>query len=137
MNQSPYDTITGRLNFEHIRLESKRFIASSEFGFDMRVPAPDELRAFECEVGRRLVIEFQRNVASRKYDVKTVRFPADWWQAFKRRWFPARILKRWPVKYTEVTMEANAYYPEIQIPERQTFVEVLMSARNRREREWE
>jgi hypothetical protein len=26
------------------------------------------------------------------------RFPQDWWQAFRQRWFPEWWLRRWPVK---------------------------------------
>ena len=26
-----------------------------------------------------------------------VSFPADWWEAFKERWFPSWALARWPV----------------------------------------
>jgi hypothetical protein len=29
-------------------------------------------------------------------------WPCDWWQAFKERWFPAFLLKRYPVKYTHL-----------------------------------
>ena len=33
------------------------------------------------------------------YINKMVELPADWWQAFKLRWFPKRLLQIWPVKY--------------------------------------
>lgn len=42
---------------------------------------------------------------------KQVKFPADWWQAFKARWFPAWALRRWPVVHTTVRFEAKAIYP--------------------------
>lgn len=29
-------------------------------------------------------------------------YPADWWQAFKGRYFPHWLLKRYPVKYNTV-----------------------------------
>lgn len=122
-----YTTITGSLSIERIRLEARRFLCEQRI--DINELGPIKLRMIEEEIGRRFVVQLQQAVASRKYDVKTVRFPADWRQAFKERWFPKWALKRWPVKYQEVTMEANAYYPDIQIPEHQTFVEVMLSAR--------
>lgn len=38
------------------------------------------------------------------------KYPADWWQAFKGRYFPYWILKRYPVKYN--TVQAAVIYPE-------------------------
>lgn len=35
--------------------------------------------------------------------------PADWWEAFKERWFPQWALKRWPARMTRY--EAWALYP--------------------------
>jgi len=43
---------------------------------------------------------------------KTIRYPADWWQAFKARWFPVWALLRWPVEYTTHVIDVKAYYPE-------------------------
>ncbi len=33
------------------------------------------------------------------------RWPADWWQAFRERWFPAWWLRRWPVRYKSVSIK--------------------------------
>ncbi len=44
-----------------------------------------------------------------------VRYPADWWQAFKDRWFPAWAKERWPVRY--VRYDLMALYPEIKLPQ--------------------
>lgn len=38
-------------------------------------------------------------------------WPADWWQAFKARWFPAWALRRWPVKMREVHVHEQIYGP--------------------------
>lgn len=42
--------------------------------------------------------------------------PADWWQHFKQRFFPAWALRRWPVQ--NVVFEARRYFPEMAVPER-------------------
>lgn len=98
-------------------------------GFDIESLPPGRFNEIRDEVARRMILQFHAQVASRKFAVKTVRYPADWWQALKERWFPRKWQKRWPVKYTEDTLEANAYYPEIQIPDRQTFVEIVHMSR--------
>jgi hypothetical protein len=41
--------------------------------------------------------QLRRSFMARKVDNAIVRYPADWWQAFKRRFFPAWALRRWPV----------------------------------------
>ncbi len=44
---------------------------------------------------------------------RTVSYPADWWQAFKQRWFPARMKRRWPVKMHDehIVLRRVATYP--------------------------
>jgi len=37
------------------------------------------------------------------------RWPADWWQAFRERWFPSWILARFPVKYVVIDIEQKIY----------------------------
>lgn len=40
-----------------------------------------------------------------------IKYPRDWWQAFRERWFPAWWLKRYPVKYREIVLDVKAIYP--------------------------
>ena len=42
----------------------------------------------------------------------TIEYPEDWWQAFKDRWFPDWALRRWPVRYKEHRIKAEALFPE-------------------------
>lgn len=41
-------------------------------------------------------------------------YPADWWQAFKERWFPQWLLKRYPVTRNRVW--AIHKFPELNVP---------------------
>ncbi len=46
---------------------------------------------------------------------ETIRYPADWWQELKERWFPAWARRRWPVRYGEEMLNPNiegTKYPE-------------------------
>lgn len=36
-------------------------------------------------------------------------FPEDWWEAFKDRWFPEWLLKRYPVKYKRIYVNQKIY----------------------------
>ncbi len=43
------------------------------------------------------------------------KYPSDWWQALKERWFPKWMKQRWPIKYNEVW--AYHKFPDLEIPE--------------------
>jgi hypothetical protein len=47
--------------------------------------------------------------------VRSVTYPADWWQAFKERWFPIWAQKRWPPRYTRIDVSAAVIYPDLKI----------------------
>lgn len=40
-----------------------------------------------------------------------IKYPADWWQAFKERWFPPWLLKHYPVRYKYHVIDIKAIYP--------------------------
>lgn len=53
-----------------------------------------------------------------------VTWPADWWEAFKGRWFPTFLLKRWPVKYVGYVFDVKALYPKLNfsLPQEEKYV---------------
>jgi hypothetical protein len=42
---------------------------------------------------------------------KEVKYPKNWWQAFKLRWFPVWAKRRWPVEYEIFIFDVKAIYP--------------------------
>lgn len=46
---------------------------------------------------------------------RTIRYPADWWQAFKERWFPVWLLRLTPIRYTAHEINASVIYPSLKI----------------------
>jgi hypothetical protein len=46
---------------------------------------------------------------------ETIRYPADWWQGVKERWFPGWVRRHWPVRYTEHVIDFKAMYPDLRI----------------------
>lgn len=44
-------------------------------------------------------------------DTATIQYPLDWWQAFKERWFPGWLIKRYPVKYRIHIFDMKVLYP--------------------------
>jgi hypothetical protein len=136
MKPDPYTVASGFLDMKTIRLAVTQLCARQMIQ-DHAFLQGAELSHFRDEAARRLILDFSAKVASKKYEVKTVRFPADWKQAVKLRfakpgtWLGQKILKRWPIQYTEVTLEASAYYPDIEIRGHQAFVEIVHAARIR------
>lgn len=53
-----------------------------------------------------------------------ISYPSDWWQAFKDRWFPGWMKRRWPVERT--SHEVRDLYPSMPIPPH-TPVRVVMT----------
>jgi len=53
-------------------------------------------------------------------------FPEDWWQAFKERWFPQWLKKRYPVKYKQIVINARALYPSYKavVPDHQPVLRI-------------
>ena len=66
---------------------------------------------------QKMVVSVIARVAMERLAVETVTYPEDWWQAFRARWAPRWWLKRRPVRYTVVRIEARAYYPKVSMPE--------------------
>jgi hypothetical protein len=96
------------------------------------------------EYARKAVMEITARVASKKLDVKVVRYPATAWDHIKEsavQWLRSHglhgdaelIVKRWGINYVEVKTEANAYWPSLEIPDHEAFVDIAVNARYRRD----
>jgi len=59
-------------------------------------------------------LKYMINIATMEDEV--VKYPSDWWQWFKQRWFPAWALKMFPIKYAHVWSIHK--FPEVSIPNR-------------------
>lgn len=59
-----------------------------------------------------LVARLYAAVYGRKVDHQViVSYPADWWQAFRERWFPRIWLQAYPVIYKNVVVSADEFLP--------------------------
>lgn len=132
-NKLSLETQAVALDVTRIQREIKRFevcerINPTAYGLS--------LERVEDAVGRDLVLRLKAKIASKKFDYKKVSFPNGPWQWIKWmakgsevfggwklvRWY----LNKYPVKMIDIEMEANAYHPDIAIPDHATYVEVLM-----------
>jgi len=56
-------------------------------------------------------------------DLEPIRYPADWWQALKDRWFPAWLRRRYPVVYTAI--DVAAMYPDLRVGHHRGYTTVV------------
>ncbi|MBA7625001.1 hypothetical protein ES703_32422 [subsurface metagenome] len=68
---------------------------------------------------------FQWKAAIAGQGLRTIRYPKDWRQAFKERWFPKRFRKWWPVEYKVI--DIYALYPSIAMPDKFTGIHIQES----------
>lgn len=140
---APEDRIfSASLTRQSVEREVKRFELQERF--DARMMEADmrfglTANTFMDHAARQMILQLKAVVASKKFDVKTVRYPASAWDHFKesaREWCRgcglhrfAKFIESRGVRYVEVTMEANAYHPDIAIPDHDTYVNIAVSAK--------
>lgn len=71
---------------------------------------------YAVDILENLVIHFTRDIASWKVCDQEIRYPKDWWQAFKERWFPRWLRRKFPVRWTTWSSKASILWPDIVIP---------------------
>ncbi len=57
------------------------------------------------------VAEVQHFLWSEDAGQREVRYPADWWEALKDRWFPLSWKQRWPVRWQVEHFYVKCVYP--------------------------
>ena len=65
-----------------------------------------------------LVLQIKTAIVTAHTPFYKVEYPADWWQAFKDRWFPAWAKRRWIVKTKVILVSFDVLYPELATDDR-------------------
>ncbi len=81
-----------------------------------------DIDAQEEYVYENILLRVKQCVWGREMQRQECRWPSNWWQAFKERWFPAWALKRWPVQYMAYVLRARELYPDVAMPHRSPVV---------------
>jgi hypothetical protein len=69
-----------------------------------------------------MAVRMTAHVASQVLVDREVKYPATWFQHFKKAWFPAFLLSKYPVQYTTVRLVAKALYPDIALPDQRSVI---------------
>ncbi len=87
----------------------KRIEVTEEFAFYTNNL---EMKTYVDVFTKQLIMEFSKEVLY--YKQEDLKYPVNWIEAFKERWFPKWLLKYYPVEYTLI--EVREYYPRMAIP---------------------
>jgi len=71
-----------------------------------------KLRDLKMMMGGHVAAHFTREVFREKVDTVTVKYPLDWWQSFKERWFPEWLLDKHPVICHTEKFSFDVVYPD-------------------------
>ena len=78
--------------------------------------ATDNIKVCADWMGESLAVQIKDYIFAQTLEEHKATYPSDWWQAFKERWFPKWVLRRWPVRHTTVELKAQAIYPSLVLP---------------------
>jgi len=85
--------------------------------FESNVIVPEDVKAelYEDFVLGQLAMSLSARIASLKVENYEFRAPQDWLEAFKERFFPKWVLKKFPVKYRVEKINVEALFPKIKM----------------------
>jgi hypothetical protein len=69
--------------------------------------------------GQDFVLQVRAIIWGREVQRQEHRYPADWWEAVKERFAPEWFKRRWPVRYTMITLKARELYPLVSMPHKE------------------
>lgn len=98
------------LNIERVVLERFKFFAQASI--DDSFLQDVEVYQMADRLAHQTVLRFKADILGQK--LNTVKYPANWKEAFKERWAPKWFLKKYPVKYSYI--EVKALYPQLHLP---------------------
>lgn len=86
--------------------------------------------AYLDHITGQMVAQLAARVATEELESKSASWPATWWDAVKQRWFPAWLLRRYPVRMESVRIEARALFPTVELPEHPRFIQIALDRRS-------
>lgn len=88
-------------------LERLRFGVEAVLTNDFEDVRVDFTRTFTGEI----LLQAQGFIWAEQHKRFEIKYPLDWREAFKERWFPALLLRRWPVQYKCHVIDVKTLYP--------------------------
>ena len=102
--------VLDKLKYVVMRYLTKEFI--DELGILPEIDFSNHVK-FICDD---TAMRIRQDILAEHLETVEVKYPADWWQAFKERWFPKWLQKYYPINEKIEIIEVMAYYPKLPIP---------------------
>ena len=98
-------------NIRTVQLENMRavllYYITEEFA-KIFIESPQvEIQSMGSFIADGLVVRVKQDILGRELERIDARYPANWWEAFKDRWMPEWLCRRYPVRWTEVSLVAR------------------------------
>jgi hypothetical protein len=97
---------------KEVVLEQFKYAVWSQINKELLLNADIQVRESEFSwIADDIVAVASMNIYGRDLEKFEFEYPADWWQAFKDRFFPDFIKKIYPVKYNKFIVDTRVLYP--------------------------
>lgn len=97
---------------DEVFLERMMLASCTEISQDLYLQSP-KVQMYEDIARRTVVIQMKGYLWGKTLEKFDIEYPLDWWQAVKKRFAPAWVLRRWPVKQETNQISLVAYWPTI------------------------
>lgn len=102
---------TERVETNTIVLEKLKFALFRALSAE-EIDATVDVSMHTSFIANEMVVRLRSFIWSSKIDAVRIKYPEDWWQAFKERWFPGWLKVKYPVGYKQHVIDFYATYPE-------------------------
>lgn len=96
---------------------------------DVPVNPPELIQYWEPRLNE-MIVGIKWTIMGKKYEPIEICYPADWWQAFRERWFRGRLgrwwLRKYPVQKTTHRIIVEDLFPKIPVPDGRRYVEMAV-----------
>jgi hypothetical protein len=99
-------------NARTIKLERLTFAAGRAFSENMLQNV--ETKWLEDQLFGGMTLNLRGQIWGENAGTHEIKYPADWWQHFKQRWFSQWLLRRYPVQYAVSRVDAYFVYKHFQ-----------------------
>lgn len=124
------NSISEKLDIKTIELKmqehfSQRFIDQIELNYWLH---PDNMhfKAYFPPNMNGLIMSLIHHYYGYEQERMEVKYPRDWWQAFKERWYPTEWLGMWPVKYTHRVIIREVMFPELSTLKKDHIIKIFL-----------
>lgn len=106
--------IRATTQYTQLILEKHRFYSSTSIsGSILRNTQASSHLAHAMDAA---VVDLVCTVAGKKRLEQTFEYPKTWLDAFKLRWFPKRLLAKYPAQLNRIEVHSLTYFPSIVVP---------------------